>query len=226
MAGFVYILSNPAFPHLIKIGKSERNPLEFRSSELYTTGVPERFSVEYYAMVGNFNFVEAECHRLLDAFRPNKGREFFEYPVPEAISLIRRLCPDLKQEKVFYRTPEEIKQAEEKYRQELEEAARRKKIEEQRRENEEKAWRERKKRVDSERSEFIELELASNGIPETGLYFTCSLISLWLMAIGSDQGGAFPFVAIGVLWVVCITYTRKKKNEAEEKARERFPYEQ
>jgi hypothetical protein len=51
MAGFVYILSNSAFLHFIKIGKSERNPVDFRIAELYTTSVPQQFVVEYYAFV-------------------------------------------------------------------------------------------------------------------------------------------------------------------------------
>ena len=50
MAGFVYIMSNPSFADgRIKIGKSDRDPEEFRKSELNSTGVPEPFKVEYSA---------------------------------------------------------------------------------------------------------------------------------------------------------------------------------
>ena len=46
MAGFVYIMSNPAFPQLLKIGKSGKDPTGDRVKELNQTGVPEPFKVE------------------------------------------------------------------------------------------------------------------------------------------------------------------------------------
>ena len=39
MAGFIYVMSNPAFPDLIKIGKSKKDPTTDRVSELNQTGV-------------------------------------------------------------------------------------------------------------------------------------------------------------------------------------------
>ena len=51
MAGFIYIMSNSAFPNLLKIGKSTKDPTKDRVSELNQTGVPEPFKVEYYALV-------------------------------------------------------------------------------------------------------------------------------------------------------------------------------
>ena len=42
--GTVYVLSNPAMPVMVKIGKTTRN-VEFRLSDLYSTGVPLPFNV-------------------------------------------------------------------------------------------------------------------------------------------------------------------------------------
>ena len=62
MAGFIYIMSNPAFPDLIKIGKSKKDPTTDRVSELNQTGVPEPFKVEYYAFVEDEDYLEQRVH--------------------------------------------------------------------------------------------------------------------------------------------------------------------
>ena len=38
--GIVYVLTNPVMPGIIKIGMTQRNDIEGRLRELYTTGVP------------------------------------------------------------------------------------------------------------------------------------------------------------------------------------------
>jgi hypothetical protein len=43
LAGFVYVMSNPAFPDRIKIGKSKKDPTTDRVNELNQTGVPEAY---------------------------------------------------------------------------------------------------------------------------------------------------------------------------------------
>ena len=110
MSGFVYIMSNPSFKDgLIKIGMSDRDPTEYRKSELETTGVPDKFHVEYYAFVSDHYTLERKIHRKLDSSRPNKKREFFKYPIPNAIDLIRQLAgSSIEYEKVYYKSPEEI----------------------------------------------------------------------------------------------------------------------
>ena len=40
MEGIVYVLKNPAFTNLVKIGITTRDEVHVRMSELYTTGVP------------------------------------------------------------------------------------------------------------------------------------------------------------------------------------------
>ena len=118
MAGFIYIMSNPAFPNLIKIGKSKKDPTTDRVSELNQTGVPEPFKVEYYAFVEDEDYLEQEVHRYFDAERPNKSREFFTVDCAEAIVIIRQLSEPnsrIKLEEVFYIEPEELERLNREY---------------------------------------------------------------------------------------------------------------
>jgi hypothetical protein len=70
-------LSNRDIPNLIKIGKSDRDPSQGRADELYTTGVPSPFKIEYFAYVRDHHTVERAVHARLSSFRPNTSREFF-----------------------------------------------------------------------------------------------------------------------------------------------------
>ena len=111
-------MSNPAFPDLIKIGKSKKDPTTDRVSELNQTGVPEPFKVEYYAFVEDEDYLEQEVHRYFDAERPNKSREFFTVDCAEAIVIIRQLSEPnsrIKLEEVFYIEPEELERLNREY---------------------------------------------------------------------------------------------------------------
>ena len=92
MAGFIYIMSNPAFPNLLKIGKSKKDPTTDRVNELNQTGVPEPFKVEYYAFVEDEDYLERVVHQKFASQRPNKSREFFSVKVEDAINTIRLLA--------------------------------------------------------------------------------------------------------------------------------------
>lgn len=158
MAGFIYIMSNPAFPDLIKIGKSKKDPTTDRVSELNQTGVPEPFKVEYYAFVEDEDYLEQRVHSYFNTKRPNKNREFFSVGCAEAIDTIRRLSntySKIKYEEVFYIHPEEIARIEKQrdYEKELEEQARVRQAEEQRKSQEEQA------KLDAERQR-VEAEAA------------------------------------------------------------------
>jgi T5orf172 domain len=85
--GFVYVLSNPSMPDLVKVGYTDRTG-EVRADELYTTGVPLPYEVEFRAVTSRPKEVEQEAHRLLDAERINPGREFFKVPVPVAVDAV------------------------------------------------------------------------------------------------------------------------------------------
>ena len=77
--GWVYCLSNPSFPNLLKIGQTRTNPHQ-RATQLYTTGVPTPFKVEMAKYVPDYEKKEKTIHRVLEKFsvRVNSKREFFE----------------------------------------------------------------------------------------------------------------------------------------------------
>ena len=57
--GIVYVLTNPAMPKLVKIGKTGRG-VETRLNDLYTTGVPLPFEYAYAARVEDMDKVGLE----------------------------------------------------------------------------------------------------------------------------------------------------------------------
>jgi hypothetical protein len=83
MKGFVYILSNPSMPGLVKIGRTTRS-VEGRANELYQTGVPTPFVVERQVLTPDCEALESEVHNALADCRVNGSREFFRVSVPGA----------------------------------------------------------------------------------------------------------------------------------------------
>lgn len=87
-AGWVYILTNPAMPGLIKIGLTTRNP-SARAAELGgSTGVPAAFAVAWCRAVSDCEAVEATVHRMMGDKRVSGRREFFRCDVATARQVI------------------------------------------------------------------------------------------------------------------------------------------
>lgn len=82
--GFVYIVTNPAWPGWVKIG-SAIDPVDRARS--YNTGSPYRdYELQAYAYSGNRRELEDVIHKEADHVR---GRgEWFDMSVEEAIELI------------------------------------------------------------------------------------------------------------------------------------------
>lgn len=76
--GYVYVMSNPCMPGLLKIGYTER-PVEERLQEANqgNTWIPMPFSLELSKFVNEPQKKEITIHRILDAHRVNPKREFF-----------------------------------------------------------------------------------------------------------------------------------------------------
>jgi len=87
--GWLYCLSNPSFKDdIIKIGMikdSDKLP-ELRAKELYTTGVPFPFTIEFAKVVLDPIKKETTLHNILEmnCKRLNPKREFFKMTVKEA----------------------------------------------------------------------------------------------------------------------------------------------
>ncbi|MEO0377188.1 MAG: GIY-YIG nuclease family protein [Cyanobacteria bacterium P01_A01_bin.17] len=87
----VYVLTNSAMPGLVKIGKTLQDDHNTRVSQLYTTGVPVPFDIEYACRVPNPTEVEAALHTAFAPQRINPRREFFEIDPDQAIAILRLL---------------------------------------------------------------------------------------------------------------------------------------
>ena len=106
MIGFIYIMSNPLHPDVVKIGQSSKDPNE-RRKELATTGVLEEFVLEYRALTEDYISLEREIHKALSKQRVKANREFFTISVPEAIEKIKEIAGNrIESDKVYYVSPE------------------------------------------------------------------------------------------------------------------------
>lgn len=82
--GYVYVLSNPAMPNLLKIGHTSGS-LRGRVEQLSAaTGVPRPFEVEAYFLAQAPRADEKLVHEALRYYR-RPGREFFELELKEAL---------------------------------------------------------------------------------------------------------------------------------------------
>lgn len=96
--GYVYILINPSFPDLIKIGRTLRDSRE-RARQLYSTGVPTPYLLAFEMFSEEHEKLEGTIQRELSDFRVISNREFFRYPLDRAIKLLQQLNsqPSLKE---------------------------------------------------------------------------------------------------------------------------------
>ena len=77
MKGYIYILTNKAFPRWVKIGRTVNDPRQ-RASELSSTGVPHSFVVAFSMKVTDCVKAEKWLHDKFSQYRVNQNREFFE----------------------------------------------------------------------------------------------------------------------------------------------------
>ena len=79
--GYIYCLSNPSFvSNVYKIGFTTKQPTT-RVIELYKTGVPTPFKIEFSKQVKNPHMVEQKLHKLFRKYRISNEREFFAMPI-------------------------------------------------------------------------------------------------------------------------------------------------
>lgn len=88
---FVYVLTNESMPGLVKIGMTDDTSTNARIGQLYTTGVPLPFNLEYACEVPNARQVEQALHVAFAPHRINARREFFRMEPEQAIAILRLL---------------------------------------------------------------------------------------------------------------------------------------
>lgn len=86
---WLYVITNPAMPGLVKVGYSRHHP-SFRALGLETTGIARPFEVAYCRQVVRARSHESVCHLELASF--HEGREWFRCPVEIAVTVIDRVC--------------------------------------------------------------------------------------------------------------------------------------
>ena len=97
-AQYVYCMSNPSLPEdMLKIGWTKEHPQK-RADDLYTSGIPSPFVVEFIIITPDGLKCEKIIHEHLNTYRVNPGREFFK------ISL-NKLTEILENELKFELTP-------------------------------------------------------------------------------------------------------------------------
>lgn len=87
MRGWVYVITTKAMPDLVKVGYTSKDP-ESRAQELYTTGTPHPFVVDYEVLVENPFQIEQRVHRDLKIVHENK--EWFRCTVEESVIAIKK----------------------------------------------------------------------------------------------------------------------------------------
>ncbi|MDM8537668.1 GIY-YIG nuclease family protein [Desulfobacterales bacterium HSG17] len=87
--GFVYIMTNPSMPGLLKVGMTTKVP-EYRANQLSTTtGVPTPFETQYYAFFENRVEAEKRAHQALNDY--HHGKEFYQVDINTAINVIESI---------------------------------------------------------------------------------------------------------------------------------------
>ncbi len=87
--GFIYIMSNPSFPYLLKIGKTTRTTIERAKEISSSSGVPTPFKIDYEIMTPSLDVAEKNILKQLDKYRHRKEREFFKLPLNQAIIIAK-----------------------------------------------------------------------------------------------------------------------------------------
>ena len=87
----VYLLTNPAMPGLVKIGRTAQEDAQTRLDQLYTTGVPVPFELVFACRVEDAARVEQALHIAFGPQRVNQRRECFRIAPEQALAILRLL---------------------------------------------------------------------------------------------------------------------------------------
>lgn len=93
---WVYVLSNPTQPGLLKIGYTKKLPEERAKQISSATGVALPYKVEWAYQCFNGEMVEREVHHKLKAQRINNSKEFFQISLEEAKETINLIGSKFK----------------------------------------------------------------------------------------------------------------------------------
>ena len=92
--GFIYVMSNKAYPGIYKIGSTYGLPEE-RAEELTGTGHLHPFKVEMSYEMKDAEYYEKSVHKILEKKRVNKNREFFDIDLLILKELLMKLSAEV-----------------------------------------------------------------------------------------------------------------------------------
>lgn len=88
---WVYILTNPAIPDLVKIGYTSNDPYTRAGQVSRGTGVPVEYEVAWAYKCYKGERIEKEVHKYFKKQRVNPTREFFKVTLEEAKQAIEQI---------------------------------------------------------------------------------------------------------------------------------------
>jgi hypothetical protein len=88
---WVYILTNPAIPELVKIGYTSNDPYTRAGQVSRGTGVPVEYEVAWAYKCYKGERIEKEVHKYFKKQRVNPTREFFKVTLEEAKQAIEQI---------------------------------------------------------------------------------------------------------------------------------------
>ena len=90
-AGWLYVISSPSLPGLVKIGCTRRLNPALRVRELSSSSLPEPFHAHCFVFSDDCFELENNIHKYFDKERVNPDREFFRIEPKEAIDVLKEI---------------------------------------------------------------------------------------------------------------------------------------
>ena len=88
-AGWLYVISSPSLPGLVKLGCTRRLNPTLRVRELSSSSLPEPYHAHCFVFSDDCFELENNIHKYFDKERVNPDREFFRIEPKEAIDVLR-----------------------------------------------------------------------------------------------------------------------------------------
>lgn len=88
-SGWLYVISSPSLPNLVKVGVSRRESPWTRVRELSSSSLPIPFKAHCFVFSDDCFELESAMHKYFDAQRVNKDREFFAITPQQAIDALK-----------------------------------------------------------------------------------------------------------------------------------------
>lgn len=88
-SGWLYVISSPSLPNLVKVGVSRRESPWTRVRELSSSSLPIPFKAHCFVFSDDCFELESAMHKYFDAQRVNKDREFFTITPQQAIDALK-----------------------------------------------------------------------------------------------------------------------------------------